>query len=441
VIVPPRKFPYLLATMKSIWRRRIVLLACAASLARLHAGDWPQWRGPERTGHAATGSQLPPALPNELKSVWRLDIGGGFSSPVIAGTKLLYLDAQHGKEVAHLLDARTGKETWHLPYDDAYSDEWGPGPRSTPILDGDRAYIQSCRGEFRCLNLADGKVIWGTSFEKDFGVTFVGSKANEGTAARRGNDGSGVIDGDRIFLPVGSTHGASLAAFDKRNGKLLWKSQNDEAAYSSLMVATLAGVKQIIYFSAEALMGIALDDGKLLWRVPFRTDAKRHACTPVIFGDCVIVNSHTIGLVSTRITEDGAGLKAVPAWVDKDQKINISTPILVDHFLYSQGAGKNFVCVDAADGKLMWSHDGFGERYDPAIAIGTHLLVQTDRGELVMLAADSTKYTELGRVQICGKTWNHPAFADSKLYVREGLTSGWKLTCFDLAQTSAKPNE
>jgi outer membrane protein assembly factor BamB len=280
-------------------------------------------------------------------------------------------------------------------------------------------------------------VIWGVSFEKDFGVTFVGSKANEGTASRRGNDGSGVIDGDRIFLPVGSSRGASLVCFDKRTGKIIWKSQDDEAAYSSLMIATLAGVKQVVYFSADALMGIGADNGKLLWRVPLKTNAKRHAATPIVFGDSVIVNSHSIGLVSVRITKEGNDLKASPGWENKEMKINVSTPVLVDHFLYSQGAGKNFVCVDAADGKLMWSKDGFGEKYDAVIALGKTLLVQTDRGELVMLAANSGNCTELGRAQVCGKTWSHPAYADGNLYVREGLTSGWKLTCFQLGQAQA----
>jgi outer membrane protein assembly factor BamB len=417
--------------MKSFFRRwaGLVLLA---SLAPVRGGDWPQWRGPQRTGHAAAESPVPATLPNEPAVSWRLDIGGGFSSPVIAAGKLAYLDAQDGKEVAHLLDSRTSKELWRVSYGEMFADEWGPGPRSTPIFDADRLYVQSCRGELRCLNVADGKVIWGVSFEKDFGVAFVGSKANEGTASRRGNDGSGVIDGDRIFLPVGSSQGASLVCFDKRTGKIAWKSQDDEAAYSSLMIATLAGVKQVVYFSADALMGIASDNGRLLWRVPLKTNAKRHAATPIIFGDSVIVNSHSIGLVCVRITKDGDGLKASPAWENKEMKINISTPVLVDHFLYSQGAGKNFVCVDAADGKLMWSKEGFGEKYNAVIALGKNLLVQTDRGEIIMLAANSGSCTELGRAQVCGKTWSHPAYADGNLYVREGLTSGWKLTCFDL---------
>ena len=130
------------------------------------AGDWPQWRGPDRTGRIPANNPVPNSLASEPNVVWRLDIGGGFSSPVVANNKLVYLDAQQQKEVTHLINVKTGKELWSVPFADAFQDEWGPGPRSTPIIDGDHVYVQSCNGEFRCLNLADGKVIWGTSFEK-----------------------------------------------------------------------------------------------------------------------------------------------------------------------------------------------------------------------------------------------------------------------------------
>src|SRR2546430_14111191 len=221
------------------------------------AGDWPQWRGPNRDGHIATDEHFPEKLPAVLSPVWQKQIGGGLSSPIVRGNQLVYLDAQNGKEVAHLLDPKTGKEVWHTEYAEEFGDEWGTGPRSTPLIDEDRVYVQSCSGEFRCLNLSDGKVIWGTSFEKDFGVHFMGSKAvgNEGVASRRGNNGSAVIEGDKIFVPVGGTHGDSLVCFDKRTGKVLWKSQSEEAAYSALVTATLAGTKQVLYFAADSLMG------------------------------------------------------------------------------------------------------------------------------------------------------------------------------------------
>ena len=117
-------------------------------------------------------------------------------------------------------------------------------------------------------------------------------------------------------------------------------------------------------------------------------------------------------------------------------KINIATPVLVDHWLYSQGPGNELVCVDALTGKVAWSQEGFGEKYSSVLTDGKKLMIVTDRGELVLAATDPTQFKALGRVQICGKNWQHPAWVDGRLYVREGLTSGWKLSCFDLSSKS-----
>ncbi len=394
-------------------------------------GDWPQWRGPTRTGHASADAPTLAALPKELKAIWKISVGGGFSAPIVSGDKVIYLDEKDGKEVAHVLAASTGKELWSLPYADVFEDEWGAGPRATPFVDGDRLYVQACNGEFRCLNLADGKIIWQTSYEKDFGVKFLGSKANEGTATRRGNNGSGVLAEDRIILPVGGTKGASLVCFDKLTGKVLWKSGTDEAAYSSFMVATLAGVKQVVAFTADALLGADLANGKILWRVPLKTNAKRHAASPVVFGDMVAVNSHSIGLLCFKISKDSGGLTATEAWANKNLKINLATPVLAGQHLYDQGANKDYVCVDAKTGELKWSQPGFGagkKDYASTIAVGKNLLVLSEDGTLLLLADNPEKYTELGRLQVCGNTWSHPAYADGKLYVRDGR----QLLCIDL---------
>ena len=419
--------------MKSSWKKAPIIssLAFALALQSGLAADWPQWRGPARDGHAPADAPVIASLPKELKPLWKISAGGGFSSPVIARGRLVYLDEQQGRETVHLLDTASGREIWRLPYAELYADEWGAGPRSTPIIEDDRLYVQSCSGEFRCLNLADGTTVWQTSFEKDFGVKFLGSKAKEGTASRRGNNGSGVIAGDRIILPVGNTNGASLVCFDKLTGKMLWKSGDDEAAYSSFMIATLAGVKQVVALTADALLGADLATGKVFWRVPLKTNAKRHAASPVILGDTVMVNSHTFGIECFRISKDSGGLKATEAWVNGDAKINLATPVALDGCLYSQGGSKDYLCVNAATGKLQWSQPGFGrgtKDYSSTIAVGKNLLILTEGGELVLIAGDPAKYTELGRLQVCGNTWSHPAFVDGMLFVRDGR----EIQCLDL---------
>jgi outer membrane protein assembly factor BamB len=409
------------------------LLSCALLIAaRLPAGDWPQWHGPTRDCRLPNAETLPTSLPNDLKAKWKISVGGGFSSPVVAGGKVAYLDENGRQEVAHLIDANTGMEIWNVPFADRFEDEWGAGSRSTPLIDGDRVYVQSCNGEFRCLSLAGGKVVWGTSFAKDFGVRFLGSKANSGTATRRGNNGSAMVDREAVIVPVGASDGATLVSFDKRTGKVLWKSGAEEAAYSSPVVATLVGVRQCVYLSADSLAGYDPNDGKILWRVPLQTEAKRHACSPVILGDTVTVNSHTLGTISFRITRDGDGLKAAPAWANKELKTNLATAVAAGECFYNQGASRDYVCFDAQTGAIKWSQPGFGQGkkdYSSTIVAGKNLLVLSEDGTLLLLRADPAKYTELGRVQICGSTWSFPAYADGRLYVRDSR----QLACYDLS--------
>ena len=407
------------------------LLSCVLFLhcfSNASAGDWPQWLGPSRNNHVSTNETNLTKLSPDLKPVWKIKIGEGFSSPIVAANKVIYFDENGEKEVVHLLDAATGKEIWQTPIASRYSDEWNSGPRSTPFVDGDRVYVQSCNGEFRCLNIADGKIIWGASFEKDFGVKFLGSQSEEGVSSRRGNNGSGIVDGNAVIVPVGSTNNATLVCFDKLNGKVLWKSGSDETAYSSPQVATLGGVKQVILLTADTLMSVDRESGKQLWSIPFKTFAKRHAATPVIFADNVIVNSVTVGLVCEKISKEGEIFKATELWANKNLKINISTPARIGDFLYSQGPNKTFACVDAKTGELKWKQPGFGRENSSTMVLGDKLLVLTDEGELVLMAATAEKYNELGRVQACGKNWNFPAYADGKIYVRDAHD----LACYNL---------
>ncbi len=400
-----------------------------ASFAHAAGSDWPQWLGPKRDGHAAAGSLTLTKLPAAPAPVWKINIGGGFSSPVVSGDTVVIMAGRGEEEVAFGLNAADGKERWSTPISSLFADEWGPGPRATPVIDGDRVYVLSCSGEFRCLNLKDGKVVWGKSFEKDFGVAFLGSKAREGTASRRGNNGSPVVDGDLVFVPAGNVAGATVIALDKLTGKVAWKAGHEEAAYSALQVATLGGHEQVVMFAADSLSGFDRATGKLLWSEPLKTNAKRHASTPVILGDMVVVNSHTFGTVAFRIEKAGDGCKSTRAWVNPEMKINLGTLVEVGGNLYGHGPAKNFVCLDSNTGKARWTQPGFGKDVSSTVALDDKtLLALTDMGELVLIAVDPTGYKELGRTQVCGKTWSTPAIANGSVYVREGLTDGFKLS-------------
>src|SRR4051794_30128759 len=198
-----------------------LLLASGLLTLTARGSDWPQWRGPNRTGHVSPGAAVPAALSIEPKIVWRQKIGDGFASPVVAGGKVFYSDNHEGQETLHALEAGSGKEIWHANIDQAAGDHQGPaGPRCTPLVDGDRVYAQSLKGQLHCLKTSDGSLVWKVNYTTDFSAIFIGEKGNAQGAARHGNNGSPLIDGGQMFVNVGGTNGESVVCFQKETGKV-----------------------------------------------------------------------------------------------------------------------------------------------------------------------------------------------------------------------------
>jgi outer membrane protein assembly factor BamB len=376
------------------------------------------------------GETLPKQLPAEPKLLFRRSIGSGHAGPVVASRRLVFLDNEGERETAHCLDFPSGRPLWSAAYDELYADEFGSGPRCTPLIDDDRVYVQSCQGEFRCLNLADGKTRWRFHF-RDYGTVWIPDRnSGGGAASRRGNTGSAVVDGHRVVVQVGSTKGASLVAFDKVNGNLLWKSQDDLTTYSSLAVGTLAGQRQVIAATCEGLLALAVEDGGLLWRQPFKTRANRNVLTPLVDGDDVLFAACSIPLNRQRIMARDGTFQPTGIWTNGTLTINLVTPTLAGQHLYGIGAERSqrYVCVNARTGELAWTKSGFGE-VASTFTDGLRLLLLTDNGECLLLAADPVRYHELGRFQAVGKTFAHPAYSAGILVARDAR----ELVAFDLA--------
>ena len=403
-----------------------ILLASISILSpRLWAADWPQWGGPDRNGHVPPGAPVPETL-DAHAIVWHVSIGDGVASPVVNRGKVFYLDNREAKETVHAADAATGKELWSETLDDVTHDSQSvPGPRCTPTADGDRVYAQSCRGKLQCLNAADGKILWKTDYVRDFDAVFIGEKGKAEGASRHGYAGSPLIDGDHLIVEAGGKHGASVICFDKLTGKVIWKSQDDTPGYAAPIITTLSGTRQVVAFMAQEVIGLDASDGKPLWHFPVKTALGRHVTTPVALGDIVCVGSHQAGLLGIRISSDNGEFKAESAWVDKRSAINFSSPVAVGDYLYGPGPAKNLISVDAQSGKQLWSKEGYfastsaGSVHAGLIVMGPNILVLTDTGELVLIAADPKECRQIARAQVAGVNWCNPAYSNGSLYLRD----------------------
>ena len=191
-----------------------------------------------------------------------------------------------------------------------------------------------------------GKLIWQKNYVKDFGCPSSSAKPERPLAqSRHGYTASPLVDGEHLIAEVGGA-GAGVVCFDKNTGSVIWKSQDDMPGYATPIIATVAGARQMLSFTAIAVIGLDVDSGKLLWRLPVKTALGRHAASPVVVGDMVLVSSHQAGLLGIKITQAGGAIKADLAWTSKESAINYASPVAVGDYLYGVGPGKKLICVD-----------------------------------------------------------------------------------------------
>ncbi len=406
--------------MRTTLNTTMCLIICITSAV---TADWPNQRGPTMTGVVGAGVPVPNKLPETLQVIWKGPAADGFAAPIIANGKVIFGDLQKNKEVFHALSFADAKPVWSDVLDDPHKDGFGIGPRCAPVSDGKLVFTQSCKGELHCLDLASGKLLWKTNYQKDFGAPYTGEKGKTAGGARHGYNASPLIDGDHVIALVGGP-GAGVVCLEKKTGRIIWKSQDDQAAYSPPMVATLAGVEQVVCFTVQGVIGLQRTDGKLLWRVPLTTNYGRHVAAPIIYHDMVVVGSHEIGLVATRIVKIGDSIAAEEAWKrGKEAGPNFSSPVVVgDHMYYL--VKKQVICLDLKSGQQAWAQDGCvvsspDKGFASFMVMTDKIVMLNDTGELIMFKADPKAYSEISRTQVCGKNWCHPAYADGKLIVRD----------------------
>ncbi len=374
------------------------------------------------SGFVPSSVAVPTALPAEPKLLWSIKMGEGVGSPVVCSSRVYCLDNRDEKETLCAYTLADGAELWHVAIDEVITDGIGTGPRGTPVVDGNRVYVQSCRGDFHCLNAADGKPIWHVNYVKDLGAVFTGEKGQAAGASRHGYTGPPLIDGERIIVGVGGQHGASVVAFDKTNGNILWKSQDDVPGYGGPTILKVAGVRQVVAFEAEGLMGLDAVDGKFLWRVPIKTSFGRHVTTPIASDDMVVVSSHQAGLMGFRVSGKLAAMKAEQAWVSKDLAINFADPVLIGRHMYGVGPKKKLFCLDIETGKESWAKSSVlasPAAFASILVMGKNLFILNDNGQAYWIAADPKECRSIGSTKICDKNWCNPAYVDGKLLVRD----------------------
>jgi outer membrane protein assembly factor BamB len=372
--------------------------------------DWPQWRGPDRNGispETGLAQQWPPSGPPVVWSATGL--GAGYGTVAIKGTRIFVQGLRKGQTMLHSLDGADGRYLWSKNLGSGGDNDRGPGPRSTPTLDGDRVYVLTENGDLWCVR-EDGSELWHRNILRDFSGSNIGWLLSE----------SPLVDGDRVVVTPGGRQ-AGIVALDKMTGKTIWaaKELNDEAGYASLVVVDVQGIRAYTTFLASAAVGVRASDGKVMWRYPQAANRTANIATPVVHDNQVFYTSDygTGGGLVTLRPQNGE-LVAQETYFTRDMQNHHGGVVLVNGTLYGF-SNAILTALNFATGKTLWQHRSVGKG-SVTYADGRLYLVSEDN--VVGLAEVTPKgYRETGRFQIADQglpSWSHPVVSGGRLYLR-----------------------
>lgn len=402
------------------WSRRLFTLAfvsCIISFQlseKTDAGDWPQILGPARNG-IAQNEKLDNKWPRSgPKLNWKKDVGSGFAGVAVVGTTAVLYDRVRNEEVVQAINVTDGSTQWKKSFPTSYQPSFvnDDGPRCVPVIVGSRVILHGAAGQLHCLDIKSSKVIWSRDTHKDFG-------APDGYF---GAGSSPIVVEDKVVLNVGgSRQQAGVVAFDLKSGETVWKSTGEAASYSSPIVANIDNVSHLIVATRMKTFSLDPNSGKVRFVIPFgKRGPTVNGASPVVMGDRLFLTaSYRIGSVYAKVSAN----RAEVVWENEGiMASQYTTPVSIGKYLIGidgrqDGGPASLKCFDPQTRKVQWEESGFG--YATLILADDKLLVMKTDGTLVMAAANTNEYKELGRAQLMGGTTRSlPALSNGRFFVK-----------------------
>jgi outer membrane protein assembly factor BamB len=379
-------------------------------LALLSATDWPQWRGGLRDGKSTETGLIQKWPDGGPPRKWKVDgLGVGYSTVAVTQGMIFTLGQRGDTEYVMALEEASGKKVWETAAGGAYRESRGDGPRGVPTVEGDRLWAITADGKLVCLETKTGKQVWKADFLKEFG----------GDIPHWGYSESPLIDGNKLVVtPGGSGH--SVVALDKMTGKLIWKSQSDSAAYSSVSIATVGNVRLYIAFTASGAVGLRADNGELLWNYGKVANRTANVATPIVSGNEVFLSSdYGTGCALLRMEPAGGGVKATEIYFSREMKNHHATSILLNGYLYGFNSSV-LTAMKWENGEVAWRDRSTGK--GSVVYADGHLIVLGENGQVALVKIGTGAYQEISRfaIELSGRpAWAHPVVANGNLYIRD----------------------
>jgi outer membrane protein assembly factor BamB len=401
-------------------------------------GDWPGWRGPERTGVSGEKGLLPSWPKEGPKLLWSISgLGGGYAAPAVVGSKLFVMGSRapggSGEEYVHALTTKDGERLWSVKVGKVGENTGPPhpGPRATPTVAGERLWTLGSDGDLVCLSTNKGKLLWHKHLKRDFhGVRDTWAYCE-----------SPLVDGDLLICTPGGRE-ATMLALEKNTGKVVWKAAKRDgnvAGYASAIVARAGKRKLYVQFLGPGLIGADAKTGELLFHYRRNVGAVS-ANTPIYHDGHVFTTAGGLGSAGgdalLKLVETEKGVEAKEVYLHRNLMTFHGGVIRLGEYLYGT-SGTGLVCLDFRTGSVKWRHRSIGQ--GSLAAAEGRLYLRNTQGQMALVEASPDGYREKGRFRQPKRsrfnTFAHPVIAGGRLYLRDDDL----LLCYDLTAKGGRP--
>ena len=385
----------------------LVLAVLAFSAA---SEDWPQWRGPHRDG-LAIGFAEPKAWPEKLTLKWKVAVGEGHASPVVADGRVYIHTRQGEREVVTALRPENGQTVWQASYGAPYTMNpaavsHGKGVKSTPAVEDGRIFTLGISGILSCLDAKTGKLEW----RKDFGPFGYGVAS------------SPMVDRGLVIVYVGGNAQGALTAFDAATGAEKWSVKGDGPAYASPIVVELAGTRQVVTQSRRNIIGVSAATGALLWQISFKTMYEQNIVTPALYRDTLIFSGTGNPVMGVKVLKHGAEWTTETVWQNKDFSMYMSSPVVSGELLFGFSERKHgeFFCLKPGDGTTLWTSEGRQADNASVVAAGSVWLILTSDANLIVARQSDKAFEPLRKYSVADSpTWAHPVVLGHGILIKD----------------------
>ena len=363
--------------------------------------------GPNRDGAVPPEPAKP--WPERLRQVWNVKVGEGHSSPVVSGKRVYQFAELQDNEVVAAYDLDSGKPIWKQTYAAPYqmnpaATAHGKGPKSTPVVAGNRLYTVGISGILTCWDCGDAA--------KRSGISTARVRRCIGQAS------SPVVDRGTLIASVGPQSGGALTAFDAATGKVKWQWKEDGPAYASPVIAEPGGVRQVITNSQSHIVGVSISRRK----AALETAAEDARTTRTALLRSSSATWSSTPACRNPVTAIRPGNPPQQVWENKEVGMYMNSPVLAAGVLWglSHRNKGQFFGLNPKTGKTVWTGEGRQADNAAMIARGSTVFALTTNSELLVFEASASNLKQVAKYSVADTpTWAHPVILGNRVLVKD----------------------